>query len=75
MYATLFHVNSITYAMRGKSILEQNGIRATVERSTQKTARNGCGYALIVSKGADRAKQILQQNGVPIRQVTGYENP
>ncbi len=73
MYMTVFHVNSITYAMRGKSILEKNGIRAKIERSADKTDRQGCGYSLIVWGQGDQARGLLTQNGIPIRKITGSD--
>ena len=67
MYAVAFYIHSITYAMRGKKLLGQNGIAAKIERSVDKTDQNGCGYMLIVSEQWDRADRILKEYGIPIR--------
>ncbi len=69
MNSTAFQVNSVTYAMRGRTLLEQHGIRAQIRRSTKTTADNGCGYSLIVSGQTEVAEKLLRANGVPIRRV------
>lgn len=71
MLTTAFRVNSITYAMRGKSVLEKNGIRVRIERSTDQTRQKGCGYSLIVWGQADLAKRLLIKNNIPIRGIDG----
>ena len=59
--------SSVTNAMRGKSVLEQNNIRAIISRSTDETVQNGCGYCLFVSSDFKKAESLLQSAGIRIR--------
>ncbi len=57
-----FIAKSATYAMKGKQLLHQNGIRAYVGK---RSGDNGCFYYLIVAdKKKDAAKTILEDGGV-----------
>ena len=64
------HVGSVTNAMRGKQLLEEQGIRAYLHRSLQPTAGDGCGYSLLVTGDAAKADQILRQRGVRVIRIT-----
>ena len=65
---TILTVSSITNAMRGKNLLEQNGIHATVSRAMEEDGSNGCGYSLRVPDSqADRAEQLIRSIRIPIR--------
>jgi len=55
-------VKSATYAMKGKQILQQHGIRAHVNK---RSGESGCFYYLNVSdKDIITARQILYDSGV-----------
>ena len=66
----LIHVGSITNAMRGKRLLEQQGIRAFVHRSSDPAAGDGCGYSLLVTERAGQAEQLLRSSGVRVIRVS-----
>ena len=70
-----FYVSSVTTAMRGKTVLEKNGLRAYVTRSTDETVRNGCGYCVIATTGTDQAERLLRAAGIRIRAVKPIEAP
>ena len=53
--------------MRGKSILERNGIRAFVSRTVDDNGNNGCGYSVIVTADFERAERLLRSAGIRIR--------
>ncbi len=61
----LIVVSSVTYAMRGRELLQQRGFRAFVER-IPKTAETGCGYGIYVPDGADAAEMVLRENNIKI---------
>lgn len=65
MHEPLILVSSITYAMKGKRILEQRGIRAYVER-IPRTREAGCGYGIYVPAGIDEAERQLRNMGIRI---------
>ncbi|MBQ1950155.1 MAG: DUF3343 domain-containing protein [Clostridia bacterium] len=64
------HVGSITGAMRGKQVLEKQGIRAYVHRATNPPRGDGCGYSLLVTGDAERAATILRKNGVRVVRIS-----
>lgn len=60
------YVGSVTNAMRGKSLLESEGIRAFIQRASNPSAGDGCGYSLLVTGDVRRAEQILRSRGVRV---------
>ena len=64
------HVGSVTNAMRGKRLLEEQGIRAYLHRTSHPSDGDGCGYSLLVTDRADFAVQTLQNCGVRVIRVT-----
>ena len=64
------HVGSVTNAMRGKHLLEEQGIRAYLRRASHPDDGDGCGYSLLVTDGVNSAVQILQKRGVRVIRVT-----
>ena len=62
----LIMVSSVTYAMKGKQILNNVGIRCEIERTPKRDAQNGCGYSLYVPKNTDEAEKILRENNVKV---------
>lgn len=63
-------VGSVTNAMRGKQLLEEQGIRAYLQRASRPTDGDGCGYSLLVTGGIEKAVGILQKRGVRVIRVT-----
>ena len=54
-------VSSLTYAIKGQRLLEQNGYTVWAGRVT------GCGYKLTIRGGEDKAEMaraLLMQNGI-----------
>ena len=64
------HVGSITNAMRGKQLLEKNGMRAFLHRSADRGEGEGCGYSLLISGDPQRAVGMLRNSGVKVIRVT-----
>ena len=59
-----YTVKSATYAMKGKQILIENGVRASVGKHLKES---GCEYFLKVSdRNAEFAKEILVKNSIMI---------
>lgn len=71
----IFNVSSVTNAMRGKDMLEHNGIRAFVSRTIDENGNNGCGYSIMVDRDADRAEQLLLSAGIRIRGKYAGDRP
>ena len=58
-------VSSLTYAIKGQRLLEQNGYTAWAGRDHDRVT--GCGYKLTIRGGEDKAEMaraLLMQNGV-----------
>lgn len=69
MYSVMFQVSSVTAAMRGKKILERNGIKAYMSRTIRDDGKNGCGYSLTVYDEADKAERLLRSSDIRIRGI------
>ena len=65
----LIMVSSITYAMKARDLLINNGIAAYIER-TPKIERNG---GLYVPKRIDEAENLLRTHGIKIVGRTDWE--
>ena len=63
-------VGSITNAMRGKQLLEEQGIRAYLHRTSQPADGDGCGYSLLVTDAVEKAVTTLRKRGVRVIRIT-----
>ena len=68
-----FDVSSVTNAMRGRSLLERNGLRAAIERKLDPAGNNGCGYSLLVSADPDQVTRLLQAGGIRVQRWRAEE--
>ena len=71
MNRTIIRLMSVTYALRGQKLLEQQGIRAHVKKMVKSTKVQGCGYGLEIEGDGQRAVQILQNAGIRMLDVVG----
>ena len=61
---------SVTYAQRGERILENAGIRCSLQRTPRWMQEQGCGYCLrLRAQQLHRAGQLLSQAGVTFRKL------
>ncbi len=60
---------TVTYAIRGRDILRNNGYSATVERNSSGLGRLGCGYGIVVVGNIEKALEILRAQGIKIIEV------
>ena len=60
-------VRSVTSAMKGQKLLEQNGISAYVERNTAPNSRQGCGLKIRGDVAA--AAGILSAAGIKVSEI------
>lgn len=66
MEKQLILVPSVTYAMKGKSILDRYKIRAYIERTPKNHQVYSCGYCLFVPEDTNTAHEILLRNGIKV---------
>lgn len=59
-------VSSITNAERGRKILEDNGIKAVIKRSSEIAADEGCGYSIFFNSEKEKGIALLRKAGVRI---------
>ncbi len=69
MQSVYINVSSITNAMRGRELLERNGIHGYINRTVDEEGNNGCGYSILVRGDAERAQSLLTAAGIRIRGV------
>lgn len=60
-------VGSVTYAMKGRDILQKNGYKAYLTRNPQPSLDEGCGYVIYVNNMDDKCLKILKNNGIAVR--------
>lgn len=60
-------VGSVTYAMKGRDLLQKNGYKAYLARNPQPASDEGCGYVIYVNNLDDRCIKLLKNNGIAVR--------
>ena len=63
---------SVTVAQRGEQVLDQGGIRCTLQRTPKWMEEKGCGYCLrLWTTDARQAAELLHRKNVPYRKIYG----
>ncbi len=62
----LLLVPSVTYAMKGKKILDRYKIRAYIERTPKTHQVYSCGYCIFVPQNTQTAYEVLLRSGIKI---------
>lgn len=62
----LILVSSITYAIKARDLLINNGIAAYIERTPKIERNGGCGYSLYVPRKTDAAVNLLYTHGIKV---------
>lgn len=58
-------VSSVTYAIKGKDLLNRNGFMAAIHR-VSRTRETGCGYGIYVPQRTEEAQRLLEESGMRI---------
>lgn len=66
MEKQLILIPSVTYAMRGKAVLDRYKIKSYIERTPKKHQTYSCGYCLFVPHDTQTAHEILLKNGIKV---------
>ena len=66
MRKTIFILNSITYAMKGRDLLRAHKIKAEIKRVSKSETLHGCGYGLLVYKSPEQARKVLARAGIKV---------
>ncbi len=59
-------VGSVTYAMKGRDLLQRNGYKAYLTRNPHPQEDDGCGYVIYVNNIDKRCFDILKRNGIKV---------
>ena len=59
---------TVTYAIKGRDLLYNNGIKAEINKING--ASYGCGYAITMYPPIENAVNLLRENGIKILDVT-----
>ncbi len=63
-------LSSVTYSMKGASLLKLNGISAQSVRLEADQTKRGCAYGLkILKSDRHKAARLLQQNRIPFSEI------
>lgn len=62
----LIMVTSITYAMKGRQILLDEGFHADLMRTPRNSSGKGCGYSIYVPTNTDSAEKVLIDAGIKV---------
>lgn len=66
-------VSSITYAMKAKSILRNNGIYVDIVKTQKYSNKARCSYSLVLYRNLQKAIQLLKDSGIEILEITEGE--
>ena len=59
-------VASVTYAMKGRNLLQKNGYKAYLTRNPSPEENEGCGYVIYVNDIDQRCFSLLNKNGIKV---------
>lgn len=59
-------VGSVTYAMKGRDLLQKNGYKAYLTRNPHPEKDEGCGYVIYVNNIDNRCFSLLRRGGIKV---------
>ena len=62
-------VASVTYAMKGRDLLQKNGYKAYLTRNPYPDDEDGCGYLIYVNNMDKRCIDLLRRNGIAVKET------
>ena len=60
-------VGSVTYAMKGRDLLQKHGYKAFLTRNPNPSEDEGCGYVIYVNNMNEKCVKILNRNGITVK--------
>lgn len=73
MKKALFILSSITYAMKGRDLLNSKGIKSEIKRAPKNKALSGCGYGLLIYEKAEKAAELLEEAQIKVLDIKNLE--
>ena len=65
-------VGTITFAIKGRDLLRDLGLRAHLTRRISQNGNAGCGYSIVIQGNISKAKSALENAGIKILQINKY---
>ena len=65
----IISVGTVTYALKGRDILRNNGYKAFVERNSRNIGKYGCGYQIVSVGDTNAIVDILNEAGIKILNI------
>lgn len=65
----LIMLNSITYAYKARDFLYTKGYKVYIERIPANLRKNGCGYGIRVNGDMNTAIDLLESNGIHVKDI------
>ena len=62
-------VGSVTYAMKGRDLLQKNGYKAYLTRNPHPSDDEECGYVIYVNNPDKKCFALLKRNGFNVKGV------
>ena len=62
----VIHVSSVTFAIKGRDLLRDNGIKAHIEKTADTPDKAGCGYSIHIPEKAEEAIELLEKADIKI---------
>lgn len=56
--------SSVTYALRAKEIIEQNGGRVVIKKNPHPLKNEGCGYIISITGNVENTINLLDRNKI-----------
>ena len=56
--------SSVTYALRAKEIIEQNGGNVIIKKNPHSLRNEGCGYILSITGNVEKTINLLNKNKI-----------
>lgn len=63
-------VGSISYAIKGKGLLQNEGFKVYMTRDLNPNKGEGCGYSLCIEGSSKEALKLLKKSGIRIYGVS-----
>jgi hypothetical protein len=70
----LLRLSSVTQAMKARDLLRKNKIISIVKRIPADKESPTCGYGIYIKGNAEKAVEILQRNGILMRDLPSNDD-
>ncbi len=69
MQRHIISVSSITYAIKGRDLLRNQGLKTYIEKKTNANGNAGCGYVIVAFGNRDKIVNSLNVAGIKFTEI------